>query len=404
MADNKLKVLLVVGDANSVFVENYAKWLKIKTDCQIDVFQFRDYFNKDVESEYIDTLDKSATRIPRYVANRLLYNYIIDYQRFLLKKFLKDKQYDVIHCHWLISESVYCTKLLRKHTRCLIGTLWGGEYTKQMIKGSNNAYLVYLKKFVQALDYFINPKSDHKIIEKKYHCNALKLRDGNLGAVGLDAMEPLLHVNRSGSKCFFGLPVDKVIVQIGYSGKELHRQYDIVEELVKHPELQNKVHILNPMTRDSNDAYIKRVDEALNTSGFTYTTIKGPSLTDAEICQLRYATDVVLQFSEFDGFSRSIVEALCAKSVVIYGSWLNYENSLAQYNYYAISAATIEDGIKKLSYVVDHMDEYKDACEKNSLSGFKANQWKYCIDDWIRVYEEGTQKKWYKEGYGKTIA
>lgn len=387
MKDKRINILLVVGDATSIFVENFAKWLKAKCNCTVDVFQFRNYENRLSDCPYFDNLECSATIIPTFFNHRIVWRLKPDYQKYCLWKFLRGKKYDVIQCHWLINETVYCADLMKKHTSCLASTFWGGELTTQNINGSQDLYLRHLSNFIEKVDCLINSKGAESKFTSIFPMLKKKYKYGNLGAVGLDHLASLMEDNRRNSKRYFGIPDGKLSVQIAYSGKELHRHIPIIEELSKHLELKEKIHLINPMTRDVMYWYVSKVDKALEDSGFTYTTVQGRSLTDEEISKLRHATDIVLQFSEFDGFSRSIVEALCAKSLVIYGEWLEYETRLAIDGFEAIETATIEDGIKKLSYAVDHMDEYKLLCENNSHVGFSNYQWKNCIDDWINIYK-----------------
>ena len=51
-----MKLLLVVGCANDIFVYNYAKWLKKSMDVSIDVFEFFPSSQQGYGNEYYDNV------------------------------------------------------------------------------------------------------------------------------------------------------------------------------------------------------------------------------------------------------------------------------------------------------------------------------------------------------------
>ena len=181
---------------------------------------------------------------------------------------------------------------------------------------------------------------------------------------------------------------NKTVVLIGYSGKSLHNHIDIINELKKFDNYKDKIHILAPMTRGGTETYIKQVESALIESGFSYTLISGRFLSDFEIARIRNATDITLQLSAFDGFSRSIVECLCAESILIYGNWLDYSRHLKTYDFSAIAVDSVAEGVAKCCNVIDNFNEYKQETESNSLNGKDNFSWSKCIDEWISIYKE----------------
>ena len=385
--ENIVKILLVVGSGNSVFIQNYAKWIKKNMSCTISVFQIDARGSS--HSPYYDDIDCTAGDYPSTLSYRGIRRFIDLYKYYRLYNYLRGKKFDIIHCHWLTGHTVFCVELLKSHCSVLIGTFWGGEFTQQYVFGSKYIYNKYLNKFLSRCDAVINSNDIFEIIYKRFPSFNGKIYLGNLGASGLDNLKKLLkNSSKDACKRYYGLPIDKLSVQIGYSGKSLHRHLDIIAELCKHPELKDKIHILNPMNRDQSSIYAQKVIQEIEKAGFTHTTIVNRFLSDEEVSILRYSTDIVLQLAEFDGFSRSILESFCAKAIVIYGNWLNYENKLKINGLEGIPVDSIAEGVNTLIKVSSNPKDYEAKCTKNADNAFNENMWETCIVNWINAYQD----------------
>ena len=53
-----MKLLLIVGCANDIFVYNYAKWLKKSMNVSIDIFEFFPSSQQSFGTEYYDNVEK----------------------------------------------------------------------------------------------------------------------------------------------------------------------------------------------------------------------------------------------------------------------------------------------------------------------------------------------------------
>lgn len=408
------KILLVVGTANDIFIYNFAKWLKASmTDIQIDVFEFSHSDKQTLGNEYyheVSTIqDNFLLHIPKF---RVLVSDYIKSQS--LKIFLRDKHYDIIQCHWILPSVVYSIKNLRKHTDKLYFTFWGGELKVQKLFASHKCYMDRLGMSLEYVDGIIGSKPVSKKINKYFNVPKSKFFYGALGSSALDSLYDIIDSEKDNnlnscklkSKEETGLDKNKYSVLIGYSGKSLHQHSAIIDAFVKYKqELKNQmssctndeivakkkildsIQLFAPMTRGASISYIKEVDEKLYNSGFSYLVLKDRFLTDEEMAHLRIATDVVLQLSTFDGYSRSIQECLCAKSLVIYGSWLGYENRFNEDGFIAYEVPSIAKGIEKTIDCLLKKDSYVNILEKNSENGRNKNLWSECIKDWVKVYE-----------------
>lgn len=382
-----MKLLLIVGSANDVFIVNMAKWLKASMDVDIDVFEWQKDKNQTSATEYYNEVCSEATYYRFYYSGygTVLFPFL---QSRALNHFLKGRHYDIIHCHWITPSAIISAKEIRKHCNKMMCTFWGREWVLMKILNSNKVYQSYLKTFLQLVDLDVNSASFGNRILPLYPFMETKFRLGNLGATAADEINRLLQEsNRNACKNYYGMPTDKISVQIGYSSKMLHQHLYIIKELEKYPQLKSSIHLLAPMTRGGGIYYIDEVENALKQSGYTYTLLRNRFLTEEEVGILRCSTDITLQLSTTDGFSRSVIEAFCAKSIIIYGNWLSYEDHLSAGGYRGIAVNSIETGVTKLLDVVASMSQYKEMVESNSAVALRYSSWSECIKDWVNIYK-----------------
>lgn len=383
-----MKILLIVSNANDIFITNMTKWLKASMpDSTIDIFSF--YFNKTQgENTYYDNVYYVKGDVWHQKINGIFAGLVFPfYASRELKRFLKNKHYDIIQCHRIVP-ALALTRGLKKYCNKLCATFWGGELDNiERIFKSKKQYNRKLDKFISELDYVINSKATLKRIIERYPTLANKQFEAYLGSAPLEEVYNLMkNEDKAESKKKLNIDTYKITVLIGYSGKQLHQHLPIIEELSKRNELKNNLHILVPMTRGANREYCDEVDAALAQSGYTYTLLRDRFLNDEEIARLRNATDITLQLSTFDAFSRSILECMCAKSVLIYGNWLDYVEHLENGKLIGHPIPSIEAGIDLMKNVADNIEAYKEEVEQNYINGKAKNLWSDCIKDWVNAY------------------
>lgn len=377
-----MKILLIASCANDVFISAMTKWLKrVIPGVAVDIFEFSPSENED-SNHYADTVGSYDKKKGAFKKG-ILAPYGMSLQ---LKSFLEGRHYDIIQCHWIIRPVILLGNYHKYCTR-LFATFWGGERTHLKLFHSKFCYNHFLKRFLKQVDYVINSPSFNEELIADYPFMAGKCINGALGSEPLEALYTLMeHESKTESKAVYDIASDKVVVLIGYSGKTLHQHLPIIEALSKRPELKDKLHILAPMTRGGSAKYKLEVELALQASGYSYTQLKDGFHDNEQIARVRHITDVVLQLSQFDGFSRSIVECFCAKAVVIYGEWMNYDSHLQQNGFVAYPVPSIEAAVEKLSKVSAHLPDFKQECEQNSLNGRRNNLWSECIKTWKDAY------------------
>ena len=121
--------------------------------------------------------------------------------------------------------------------------------------------------------------------------------------------------------------------------------------------------------------------------------IKGTYMSDEAVAQLRKATDVMFQLSDFDGLSSSIKESLCAGSVLISGNWFKAYGKLKDWGFKYLEVESLKEGIEKFYEVVGNLGYYKDLTKENTSVGVSQFSWNECIKDWVAIYKDLTHDR-----------
>lgn len=380
-----LNILLLVGTANDIFISNMSKWLKKSMNVSIDVFEFEPSSNQGYDNRYFDNLTSVIYKNPLMKVKgvrSLIKPYIGSKQ---LRRYLSNKHYDIIQCHWIVP-AVVLTKNIKEHCSKLYVTFWGGELESLKLLYSHDYYLFKLKGLLDSVDTIINSQLFLNRLNVFVPNLSVKLHNASLGSSSIEELYKLNDNEKlEQSKQYWDIPLDKTTILIGYSGKELHNHIPIINELKKNEEYKTKLHLLAPMTRGGSKQYITNVEDELYKSGFSYTLIKDRFLSDLEVARLRRSTDITLQLSDFDGYSRSIVELLCAGSILIYGDWLNYKDRLNDDGFSAYSVSSIEKAVLVMEEVI--RGSQINITNENLYKGRKY-LWSECIKDWVNIYSE----------------
>lgn len=372
-----MNLLLVVSNANDIFIYNMAKWLKISMDVTISVFEFHHSYEQDCDYQYYDSV---TTAKPIHLLGKDINPSF--QQAYQLDKYLEKRHFDIIHCHLIVAADLLSHKL-KSHCDRLFATFWGGEEYRK-IMGSKELYRNRLKKFLERIDCLMNSRNIQWL--ETFPFLRKKFKEARLGSASLDVIYDLVKkYSRNEIKAALGFPNDKITVLIGYSGKSIHQHKEIIRGFSDRPQLKDKIHLLAIMTRGAVPEYVNEVEYALKNSGYSYSMVKGHFLSDEQIAKLRYGTDITLQLSTYDGFSRSIVECLCAGSIIIYGTWLNYDNRLKQENFKAFPASSFEDAFYLIGEISENPAHYQGLVKSNMDAG-KMNTWEECIKDWVEAY------------------
>ncbi len=388
-----MRLLMIVSTADDIFIYYLSKWLKKMMDISIDVIELNDS-SKSNQKYSFENFDKVITMPQEYFFMNIPfvrgYTYSWDKSR-KLRYILRGCHYDVIHCHYIFGIYANCSFLKTKCDK-LYFTFWGGELERSTYLKSHT---LFKRKFSKVLCQYSDGLVNSSLKTASHFQYKGKTPLVYYGAFGSAALEILYALGDCGNKeeykLFWGMPIEKITVQIGYSGRASMRYIEVIEELMGYEELKDKVHLVAPMTRGATKEYVDQVEALLEKSGYTYTLLKDKFLTEAEVAKLRLSVDVVLQMAVLDGFSRSIVECLCAGSVLVYGEWLGYDIKFKDDGFEGIGVSSINEACFLLKNIVDNPKKYDRMTDINQKRGRGRYLWSECIKDWVAVYK-GTAK------------
>ena len=381
-----MKLLLVVGNARDTFIYNYVIWLKKTINVSVDVFEVYESNNEHYDlNNYNEVATARGIQLPLPKGKGILDALG---RGDCLNKFLSKRRYDIIHVHW-VTAPVVLQHNIKKHCKSFVLTFWGGEFNKQSVLGSTWLYRALLNRLSRQVDCIIGlPSEQEKILGMLPNFSGI-YKYASLGSAPLECLYELMESeSKSESKLKLGIPIDRTTVLIGYSGKSIHQHIPIIEAFKQRKQYAGTLHLLAPMTRGANKEYADCVRQCLEESGFTYSMIVDQYLSDEDIARLRNATDITLQLSEWDAFSRSVIECLCARSVLIYGQWLNYNDHMRASNFQGIEVSSIKEGVETVFDVADNINSYQIITSTNSHNGKRRFIWSECIKEWEGAYKE----------------
>lgn len=385
--DKPMRLLLVAGSANDTFIHHMARWLKASMAVEVDVFGFAPSRQQAFDDTCYECVASACYDAWFYRRPLASFTKDLGAHRQLVR-FLRGRHYDVIHCHW-IATPVVLTRSLSRHCGRLFATFWGGELEQQRFLRSHALYMRYLHRFMRSVDVVVNSEAFHEKFRAALPEFRGMYRIGHLGSAPMEELYRLMGTaDRAEMRRQWQIPEGRFSVLIGYSGKELHQHLQVIEAFSRFREKgAGLLHLLAPMTRSADPSYVAEVERALADSGYSHTLVKDRFLTDAEMASLRMVTDVTFQASRFDGFSRSIVECLCAGSLLVYGDWLPYADYLEQDGFFALPMENMQEGVRHTLNAVAHWDGFAERLAANTERGRDRYLWSTCIRDWVDAYQ-----------------
>lgn len=387
--------LLIISDADSIFMVEYAKALKKCIDVEITLYQAfpdRGWYEKlPYDNVYFDDITNKWYSNIKYLS----FNFItpIIYRK-RLKKWLKenDIHYDIIHIHralpsWILGKDFY-------HNYCkkLFLTFWGGEFNGIngfKLFGSNKLYIRKTRKFLQSVDTVIGGMTDKRYLEN-FPIISTKREYGIFGSSIIEKLSEISQYDKCDIKRSLGIPEDKISVMAGYSGKAIHNHIRIIEGIEKAKDfckIKNKIHFIAHMSRGGDRYYNSLVEKKLQESGCSYTMITS-YCSDVEVARIRYSTDIIFQLTDFDGLSSSIKEYLCAGAIMISGDWFPGYHTLIEDGFFYEEVSSIEQGIEKFYDVINKVPTYKEKIKNNMQVAFNKYSWSNTIENWAEAYKK----------------
>lgn len=376
-----MKRLLLIGDPNSLYVQNYAQHI-------------RAHFGGEL------VMDLFATQLPGRARNNMPYSNIygmqnlskiyIKYQKFfrplILNKFLKKKRgwYDVVHVLYCIQDLMLMRHTLRSASPHIVLTVFGSDFYRLSEWRRRWFGPVY-----RSADFVTSNNS--RALEEigvVYALTPKQLRMCRFGFNALDTLNTFKEIPRHASRAKLQLPEDKVVICIGYNYDPIQQHLAILKSIESEPSLkanQENLFFLIPMTYGTDALYKEQLTEALGRFPFQYATIEH-FLSEEENAHLRKAPDIMIQLQKSDSLSASTQEHMFAGNVVITGSWLPYDD-MREAGIYFLTVNTPEEIGKALVSCIENLPEEQRRGRNNPELIFEMSSWEANLSSWLDLYK-----------------
>lgn len=319
--------VIIVGNINHQFVIHFVKYLRNYFRNQICIDGLSIYpitsplvyecFNKVFapDNNFINTIPKLKH----------------PYRRYKLKKIANsiDENYDICHIHSYEPNTDCIIDLVRRQCLNLVITYWGSD-----LNGASNLDIrrqISLNNLAKCITF-----TDRSLLER--HLKVFRDLQVKREIVGLgsEPFEEIVRVKKTvepfRAKELLGLPLNKLIIQVGYSGADFHQHIKVIDEMSRlDSNEKDKIFLILPMTYGLNASYERKVKEKLNNSGIEFKILK-EFLDSKHLAYLRRSVDLFIIMSTSDQFCGTLLEHLYLGNKIIAASWLPYSDVEDKWN------------------------------------------------------------------------
>jgi len=202
----------------------------------------------------------------------------------------------------------------------------------------------------------------------------------------LTTLNQLSGKDKAAIKASLGFGPQELLVVCGYNASVNQQHEAMIEALIKiKSEIPPEVRFVFPISSNAGLERKKHIENLLQQSGLRYSSITS-YLSNQQLAELRYVTDIMVQLQRTDQLSGSMQESLFAGSHVITGNWLPY-------------AIFDELGVKMIK--IEHVDMMGDALLKviskgaspsahalqNAAAIWQLSSWEKNINSWLSLYK-----------------
>lgn len=383
--------VLIIGDANSIhlmgFVTNLQRKKKIDELIIYNIGSSCTEINKNSYTQSAIRIVESVRLNEKSLISkipRIRFYYLIHLEHKLLESLGK---MDFIHIHYVSSRISAHAKLFSIMSSKIISTFWGSD----LYRSSRREIKLQTKlvKYSERITLVTNQvKEDfQKNFGSKFNEKIRIVPFGLIPLTYINQLDSIETKNESREK--IGIPNDAFVIACGYNARPMQQHLKIIEAFNNYeaPLPENLLFIF-PMGYggDATDAYKLQVKEALMNS-----KIKGYILEEylekEAIARFRRSCDVMINIQTSDASSGSMLEHLCAGSVVINGEWLPYkphEDMGACF----VKVKSTKELPETICDILNNLEFYKNKCNINKEIINKFALWENTIEKWINIYNE----------------
>ncbi len=296
---------------------------------------------------------------------------------------------DICQMFYLDPRWISAFRYLPSHTAKIMSIMGSDLFRENGL----DVYHKHLEALEQADFITIHTVEMREILLAKYGRHlAPKVR---LALYGLapDLLDEIAAQREGGAAKFrtdHGLEDDRLVVSVGYSAARRQQHVEILRGLSQLPDhIRRRIAAFVPMTYNVEDSYNDEV--AASAKAFDIDCrLLTDYMDDGELARFRLATQLMVQVTDTDAFSSSMLETIYGGGIVVAGSWLPYGRIVRDgFNLHAI------DDLGQLSSRVQEIiDNWPAEQAQAAASASRVNELyrqDVTIRAWQDVYEEAAE-------------
>ena len=287
------------------------------------------------------------------------------------------KDYDIVDVHFFADSYIPYLRRLRKPFKI---SVWGSDFYRAKLAVQDFKKMCYEKSVMIQVE-------TEEVSQDLLHFDsnlAGKIRVCNFGVDIIDIIASPSFEERELVKN--DLHTNKIIVTVGYNGSKGQQHGILFEALESLPiQYKERLFLYVPVTYGLTHEYKQDILKMLERVKIPYHLFE-ERLSDYDLAQLRKDTDIVLNAQITDTLCASLLQHLCAGSILIVGDWLPY-NVYDRLKIKYFKASTNEFA-KKIIYCIDHFDVLKDEAKTNKQKVLDFASWENVSMSQFNIYKE----------------
>lgn len=376
--------ILIIGNADSVWIRNYIKYIVADGVNEIDLFDtgnapgkwWEEYSFMKVNvigfPDHIETLrcKQSKSIIEKF---KNLYLCSLYFKKAGVK-------YDVINMQYVEVSYFRQLWLIKDIREKLILSFWGSDLLRLP-----NRDIQDLRKLLQIVGckFITFDNIDLSDIFERYF-QKCKI-PGKVIMLPLPLLDEIDDISLDYQVTETDLPRNEIVIAIGYNGCEAQQHIKAIEALrrIKHS-YRDRILITLQMSYGGDSEYVSLCRKKCMESGLRFQII-ADYMTEKDVAILRKRADIFINCQTTDAFAGSFCEYLYAGTLVLNAKWLHYQ----EVDKFAISCVEFEK-FDELPVIVekymDNPDSYHIDFEANKETVRKLRSVESCKKQWQQLF------------------
>jgi len=400
----KLKVLVIGSEVSDFLCPMYKK-MQERFPMEIDLIEPRkEWKNQQQINESFRVHHKINTEIKSFskaalmgaVLKRKFWETL--FQNFSLRESIRSgavqakftplmRQYDVICFHYLSTPVLWLHRFVPAGKK-IIYSFWGSDLFR------NNwlyDHALQSKALAKAHHIIVHSMEMRLIALAKY---GWQYENKIATLVSTDiatALEKYVHNTNDAAGYLMSfkqkhkIPLQDTVVVIGHSAHDIDNHLYIIPYLAKlDKELLEHCTFVFPMTYGIEEDYFREVEHTIASHQIKY-IILSSFLNDADMMELRYASEILVRLSKYDAFSLSLCETLAAGNIAIVATWLPY-GVLRSASVFYKEVNTFCNLPAMLKNVILNKKEYQKQCKDNGKKISEIYRQQNTIEKLAKIY------------------